>query len=1437
MKKIILFITIFLFAFSMLNAQDNYYRQFNGTSQSLYVKDDTNNDLDISNNWTIEAWVKVHSYTNGTWSVIMDRKGVFSLYLIDDANADFAVRFVARDASNDNIIASLQSDASSTNLSLDQWFHVAVKYDGSDARLYLNGNLIIEDNSDPDFNLSASSNNLNIGVRYWGGYSRYLDGSVDQVRISNTARYAGNFTPPNFYSLLGTDANTALLLNFENNKNDDSGNFASAIIYNHGAAIYIRKVGISPTDIQNISSNTDGTELTVTEEQVATSREWKYSTTSGAPYSSFGTPETGTTYTPNFSVDATYYVVCQSLINGNTVTSNEVQVVVTTVSANSNSIAPTEIQYLEVNQNGPVLTVSETPATADNREWKFSTTSGSGYGSFTTPQTATTYTPNFSAQGIYYVVCESNFGGTIVTSNEVKIIVDTDVSDYYLEFDGDDSFFVNDNANNDLDVTTDYTYETWVKVDEYNDGDYSRIMYRNNLFSLHLINDNEDDFAISFKSYVGTAPSISSENSVLSNLKINEWFHVAVTRDGTDTKLFINGIKIAESSDADFALSSSTTALNIGAKYSGSYSNYLKGFVENVQVSNIARYSANFIPDFYSSQHADANSVLCLNLENNGGTNLFDASGNFTNVSLRAANNDAEWKLKAENSISPIATQNIYQNADGTELTVSENGLASNTEWKYATTSGGAYSSFATPETNKTYTPNFASIGTYYVVCVSNFNGTEVTSNEVQINVSASASISTSAISGSPFYVTASTGISVNVDYTITGTFDVGNTFTAYLSDASGDFTNETAIGTLVTETVGTINATIPANTATGNGYRIRVKSDTPMAVGSDNGSNLIITLLENSIAPINTQNVAVNADGTELTVTESIAATSREWKYSTTSGSGYVSFGTPETATSYTPNFSTQGIYYVVCESNFSGTILTSNEVIIVVDTDISDYYLEFDGDDRFYVKDDNQDFINLTNNYTFETWVKVAERADGTYPVIMDRDKCFSMFVQADNTDDYSIAFVTRDVNNNVVSSLSSANLATVDFNFNQWYHVAVQYDGTTAKMFINGNEIVTSNNNFTLRVPTSDYINFAVRYRSNYERYLNGSLENIHISNIARYTSNFTPNFYIQQLADENSIICLNLENNTGTNLFDATGHFNNVTLAGSSHLASWKLKAENSVTPWDSQNILEGANGTELTVLENGLASSTEWKYATTSGGTYSSFTTAETNKTYTPNFANEGTYYVVCVSNFNGTEITSNEVQINVTVEPAITTGTISGSPFAVTNLAGANVNVPFTIEGIFDAANNFKAYLSDASGSFASEVEIGTLSSATAGTITAEIPANTPSGTAYRIRVKSDNPIVVGSDNGVNLVVDFTSGVNDIASSKIKIYPNPASDILYIGTDNQIEAIQIFDNLGKLVFEKNITTKSINISNLNSGIFTIVIKTKNGLNRSQFIKK
>jgi hypothetical protein len=85
-------------------------------------------------------------------------------------------------------------------------------------------------------------------------------------------------------------------------------------------------------------------------------------------------------------------------------------------------------------------------------------------------------------------------------------------------------------------------------------------------------------------------------------------------------------------------------------------------------------------------------------------------------------------------------------------------------------------------------------------------------------------------------------GQSVSVPFTVTGTFNTGNTFTLQLSDATGSFASPAEIGFLPGTGNGTVEGTIPPVQIVGNGYRVRVVSSNPAVTGTDNGQNIVVS-------------------------------------------------------------------------------------------------------------------------------------------------------------------------------------------------------------------------------------------------------------------------------------------------------------------------------------------------------------------------------------------------------------------------------------------------------------------------------------------------------------------------------------------------------------------------------------------------------------------
>lgn len=71
----------------------------------------------------------------------------------------------------------------------------------------------------------------------------------------------------------------------------------------------------------------------------------------------------------------------------------------------------------------------------------------------------------------------------------------------------------------------------------------------------------------------------------------------------------------------------------------------------------------------------------------------------------------------------------------------------------------------------------------------------------------------------------------------------------------------------------------------------------------------------------------------------------------------------------------------------------------------------------------------------------------------------------------------------------------------------------------------------------------------------------------------------------------------------------------------------------------------------------------------------------------------------------------------------------------------------------YNAGNQFKLQLSNATGQFTTPVEIGTITATDSGTFKAKLPANLAGGTGYKLRVVSTNPVRSGSASSSTLEI------------------------------------------------------------------------------------
>ena len=77
------------------------------------------------------------------------------------------------------------------------------------------------------------------------------------------------------------------------------------------------------------------------------------------------------------------------------------------------------------------------------------------------------------------------------------------------------------------------------------------------------------------------------------------------------------------------------------------------------------------------------------------------------------------------------------------------------------------------------------------------------------------------------------------------------------------------------------------------------------------------------------------------------------------------------------------------------------------------------------------------------------------------------------------------------------------------------------------------------------------------------------------------------------------------------------------------------------------------------------------------------------------------------------------------------------------------------------------------------------------------------------------------------VVVDPCTAIGKIDESAVKVYPNPAKDVVTISSNHMIRNIRLYDNLGKLVWIDNPGNElvNINVSGYHSGIYFVCVQT------------
>lgn len=302
-----------------------------GSQRKAYINVNNNSAINFgAGDFTIEFWMRSDSvnrgiagcsggadvFTNG--ALIIDRdvwgssdplNGDFGISLMNDGRLAFSVH------NGQNGVT-----ACSNALAANTWYFISAVKQGNSIRIFRNGNqegsATLTGSSDLSYSVNRDTSGcgsspcqdpfLVFGAEKHA-YSESYDyrGYLDEIRISNNARYGSNFSAPT--SILPVDGNTIAMYRFENNTSDSSGNgfnatnqnvtFSSSIVPPLSGSTPIPTPTITPTP--TVTSTQPQPSLTSTQTQPSpTSTQSQPSPTSSmnptSPSSTTGSTPTST---------------------------------------------------------------------------------------------------------------------------------------------------------------------------------------------------------------------------------------------------------------------------------------------------------------------------------------------------------------------------------------------------------------------------------------------------------------------------------------------------------------------------------------------------------------------------------------------------------------------------------------------------------------------------------------------------------------------------------------------------------------------------------------------------------------------------------------------------------------------------------------------------------------------------------------------------------------------------------------------------------------------------------------------------------------------------------------------------------------------------------------------------------------------------------------
>jgi hypothetical protein len=599
--------------FSLAAGQWSNY--FDGTGDSLSITNAAALDLDA--NFTIEAWIYPTSLPNAYNTIIITSNnspdaGGIGIWATSAGEIN-----VYGLVTNSNIIP----DTSGFGLQLNQWTHIAVTRSGSTVTLYKNGVSFTTGTSSSNFN-SSTPTVIGNSTAANQGFFGYIS-NLRIVKGSAIAPSSGGPTTP-LTAISGTSLLTCQSNRFVDNSTNNftitrNGDvrvtpfspFAPTAAYDpavNGGSGYFDGTGDYLTAPNNAAFDFGSGDFTIEgwfyQDSAITKRfvAKRATSTSFGPFLLIVSNSGQITFAASFSGTNTDLSINSSSsasiqqwnhvavtrsgsswtlwLNGTSVgtatsssslVSNTAAVSIGAGSADGNAPFNGYLSNFRLVKGTAVYTSAFTPST--------------------TPLTAITNTSlllNFTNAGIFDQTGKNN----LETVGNAQI--DTAVKKYgtgSMKFDGTGDYLLLQNSPELAFGTGAFTIEFWYYS---NDTGVSNLIYDGRpagLNGAYVTISKSTGNVITF--YTNTANQITGTTS----LAANTWYHIAVARSGTSTKLFINGTQEGSTytDSNDYINGTSRPIIGAGGNILGNLP--LNGYIDDLRVTKgVARYTANFTP-------------------------------------------------------------------------------------------------------------------------------------------------------------------------------------------------------------------------------------------------------------------------------------------------------------------------------------------------------------------------------------------------------------------------------------------------------------------------------------------------------------------------------------------------------------------------------------------------------------------------------------------------------------------------------------------------------------------------------------------------------------------------------------------------------------------------------------------------------------------------